>query len=191
MNAHKSEILKLKIMKKLAIVLILTVLPMVSGAQSYFDKYEDMKDVTSMVITNKMFKLLSKIDIESTDEETQEYLNLVENINNIKVFVTENKEIAQKMSGDVTQYLKGASLDELMRIKTDDGENIKFYVKPGKDDDHVNELFMHLVGNDTDNKPETVILTITGNIDLKQVSKLAKDLNIPGGKELKNVDKRN
>jgi len=50
---------------------------------------------------------------------------------------------------------------------------------------------MHLVGNDTDNKPETVILTITGNIDLKQVSKLAKDLNIPGGKELKNVDKRN
>jgi len=105
MNAHKSEILKLKIMKKLAIVLILTVLPMVSGAQSYFDKYEDMNDVTSMVITNKMFKLLSKIDIESTDEETQEYLNLVENINNIKVFVTENKEIAQKMSGDVTQYL--------------------------------------------------------------------------------------
>jgi len=178
-------------MKKLAIIVLLAMFTLVSNAQSYFDKYEDMNDVTSMVITNKMFKLLSKIDLESTDAETQEYLNLVENINNIKVFVTESKDIAQKMSGDVSQYLKGASLDELMRIKTDDGENIKFYVRPGKDDDHVNELFMHLIGNDTKGKPESVILTITGNIDLKQVSKLANDLNIPGGKELKNVEKRN
>ena len=54
-----------------------------------------MSEVTSMVITNKMFKLLSKIDFESSDKETQEYLNLVENINNIKVFVTENKDVAQ------------------------------------------------------------------------------------------------
>ncbi|MBQ0734296.1 DUF4252 domain-containing protein [Aquimarina celericrescens] len=179
-------------MKKLAIVLLLAVLPYVSNAQSYFDKYENMNDVTSMVITNKMFKLLSKMDFESTDAETQEYLNLVENINNIKVFVTEDKDVAQKMKGDVDQYLKKSSLDELMRIKSDDGENIKFYVKPGKDEDHVQELFMYLVGNDSnEGKPETVILTITGNIDLKQVSKLANDLNIPGGKELKNVKKRN
>lgn len=179
-------------MKKLAILLILVVAPYVSNAQSYFDKYENMSDVTSMVITNKMFKLLSKIDFESSDKETQEYLNLVENINNIKVFVTENKDVAQKMGGDVSKYLKGSSLDELMRIKTDDGENIKFYIKPGSDEDHVKELFMYMVGNDSkDGKPETVILTITGNIDLKQVSKLAKDLNIPGGKELQNVEKRN
>lgn len=179
-------------MKKLAIVLILTVLPFVSSAQSYFDKYENMNNVTSMVITNKMFKLLTKIDLESTDKETQEYLNLVENINNLKVFVTENKEVAQKMRGDVDQYLKGSSLDELMRIKSDDGDNIKFYIKPGSDDDHVKELFMYMVGNDAKaNRPETVILTITGNIDLKQVSRLANDLNIPGGKELKNVKKGN
>ncbi|MEW7290731.1 DUF4252 domain-containing protein [Aquimarina sp. 2304DJ70-9] len=178
-------------MKKLTIVLILAVLPYVSNAQSYFDKYENMNDVTSMVMTSKMFKLLSKIDLESQDEETQQYLNLVENINNIKVFVTENKEVSNKMRSDVSSYLKNSSLDELMRIKSDDGENIKFYIKPGSDEDHVKELFMYLEGNDSKDGPETVILTITGNIDLKQVSKLANDLNIPGGKELKNVKKGN
>ena len=178
-------------MKKVVIILILAIVPYVSNAQSYFDKYENMNDVTSMVMTSKMFKLLSKIDLESEDAETQQYLNLVENINNIKVFVTENKDVSQKMRGDVDKYLKTASLDELMRVKSDDGENIKFYVKPGKDEDHVNELFMYLEGNDKDQGPETVILTITGNIDLKQVSKLANDLNIPGGKELKKVEKRN
>ncbi len=179
-------------MKKIAIVLALVVLPFVSNAQSYFDKYENMKDVTSMVMTSKMFKLLSKIDFESSDKETQEYLNLVENINNIKVFVTENKKVSDQMRTDVQTYLKSSSLDELMRIKSDDGENIKFYIKPGSDEDHVRELFMYLQGNDDKTGgPETVILTITGNIDLKQVSKLANDLNIPGGKELKNVKKGN
>ncbi len=178
-------------MKKLAIVLILAVLPYVSNAQGYFDKYENMKDVTSMVMTSKMFKLLSKIDFESSDAETQQYLNLVENINNIKVFVTENKDVSNKMRSDVDKYLKTSSLDELMRVKSDDGENIKFYVKPGSSEDYVKELFMYLEGNDSKNGPETVILTITGNIDLKQVSKLANDLNIPGGKELKNVKKGN
>ncbi len=178
-------------MKKLAIILVLAVLPYVSNAQSNFDKYENMKDVTSMVMTSKMFKLLSKIDFESSDKETQQYLNLVENINNIKVFVTDNKEVSQKMRGDVDSYLKNSSLDELMRVKSDDGENIKFYVKPGSNEDYVKELFMYLEGNDNNDGPETVILTITGNIDLKQVSKLANDLNIPGGKELKNVRKGN
>ncbi|WP_271784212.1 DUF4252 domain-containing protein [Aquimarina algiphila] len=178
-------------MKKLAIILVLAVLPYVSNAQSNFDKYENMKDVTSMVMTSKMFKLLSKIDFESSDKETQQYLNLVENINNIKVFVTDNKEVSQKMRGDVNSYLKNSSLDELMRVKSDDGENIKFYVKPGSSEDYVKELFMYLEGNDNHDGPGTVILTITGNIDLKQVSKLANDLNIPGGKELKKVKKGN
>ncbi|KZS41542.1 DNA topoisomerase IV [Aquimarina aggregata] len=178
-------------MKKLAIILVLAVLPYVSNAQSYFDKYENMSDVTSMVITNKMFKLLSKIDFESSDKETQEYLNLVENINNIKVFITDNKEVSQKMQGDVGNYLKSSSLDELMRVKSDDGENIKFYIKPGSTDDYVSELFMYLEGNDKKDGPESIILTITGKIDLRQVSKLADDLNIPGGKELKKVKKGN
>ncbi len=178
-------------MKKLAIILVLAVLPYVSNAQSYFDKYENMRDVTSMVMTSKMFKLLSKIDFESKDKETQQYLSLVENINNIKVFVTENQKINDQMRVDVQSYLKSSSLDELMRVKSDNGDNIKFYIKPGSSEDFVKELFMYLEGNDGKNTPKTVILTITGNIDLKQVSKLANDLNIPGGKELKNVKKGN
>lgn len=178
-------------MKKLAIILVLAVLPYVSNAQSNFDKYENMKDVTSMVMTSKMFKLLSKIDFESSDKETQQYLNLVENINNIKVFATGNKDVSKKMKSDVDSYLKNSSLDELMRVKSDDGENIKFYIKPGSNEDYVKELFMYLEGNDSNDESKTVILTITGNIDLKQVSKLANDLNIPGGKELKKVKKGN
>lgn len=178
------------IMRKLVIIMIIAILPSLSIAQNGFDKYENMKDVSSMVITSKMFKLLSKIDFESSDAETQQYINLVENIENIKVFATENTEVGKKMKQDVDAYLKKSTLDELMRVNSE-GKNIKFYSKPGKNEDYVSELFMFLDGMDEDGGPKTVVLTITGNIDLKQVSKLADDLNIPGGKELKKVEKRN
>ncbi len=176
-------------MKKLVIVLVFAIAPYITNAQGAFDKYENMKDVSSVIVTSKMFKLLSKIDIESNDAEVQEYMNLVENIKNIKVFATDNDEIGKKMRADVSKYLKGSTLDELMRVNSD-GKNVKFYSKPGKDEDHVSELFMFLDGvKESGDGPDTVVLTITGDIDLKQVSKIADHLNVPGGEELKNVKK--
>lgn len=177
-------------MKKIAIIIAIVALPFMSNAQGNFDKYENMQDVSSVVVTSKMFKLLSKLDIESNDPEVKEYANLVENIKNIKVFATENKEVGQKMKADVTAYLKSSSMEELMRVNSD-GKNVKFYSKPGKDEDHVSELFMFLDGiQDKKDGPNTVVLTITGDIDLKQVSKIADHLNVPGGEELKNVKKK-
>lgn len=176
-------------MKKFIIVSVAILLPFISNAQAAFDKYENMNDVSSMVITSKMFKLLSKIDFDSGDPETQQYLNLVENINDIRVFATESDAVSKKMKTDVEAHLKNTSMDELMRVNSE-GKNIRFYSKPGKSDDFVSELFMYLDGIEEGDEPKTVVLTITGNIDLRQISKLANDLNIPGGKELKNIEKR-
>jgi len=177
-------------MKKFAIIIAIVLVPYLSIAQSNFDKYEDMNDVSSVVVTSQMFKLLSKLDIDSNDPEIKEYVNLVENIKNIKVFATENKEIGQQMKSDVQKYLSNSSLDELMRVKSD-GKNVKFYSKPGKNDNYVKELFMFMEGLENDGGPNTVVLTITGDIDLRQVSKIADHLNVPGGEELKKVKKQN
>ncbi len=177
-------------MKKFIVVMAIALAPYFTFAQSNFDKYEDMEEVSSVVVTSKMFKLLSKLDLETDDKEVQEYMNLVENIKNIKVFATENKSIGTKMKADVQKYLSTSTLDELMRVKSD-GKNVKFYSKPGKNDDFVSELFMFLEGMENDGGPNTVVLTITGDIDLKQVSKIADHLNVPGGEELKKVKKKN
>ena len=128
------------------------------------------------------------MDLDSSDPEAKEYLAMVENLDNIKIFTTENKEVAKRMDASVAKYVSNSTgLGELMRVK-DDGKNIKFYSKDGKNDNYVSELLMHLNGN-IDGKEMTVIMSITGNIDLKQISKLTKDLNVPGSDQLKNIDK--
>jgi len=176
-------------MKKIAILIVLVVAPFISNAQNPFASFEDDKDVSAVVVTKNMFKLLAKIDIESDDPEVKEYMDLVNNLNNIQVYSTTNPAVAKRMTSTVNNYISGnASLSELMRVK-DDGKNIKFYSKEGKNENFVSELLMHLDG-DIDGKYMSVIMSITGNIDLKKVSKLTRDLNVPGSEELKNIENK-
>ncbi|MFT7073100.1 DUF4252 domain-containing protein [Patiriisocius sp. Uisw_017] len=177
-------------MKNITMLLILLVSPLIASAQGAFDSFENEKDVTSVVVTKNMFKLLSKMDLDSTDPEAKEYLDMVDNLNDIKIFTTDNPEVAKRMSATVNGYIKNSStLSELMRVK-DEGNNIRFYSKEGKNENFVSELLMHMDGV-KDGKPMTVVMSITGNIDLKQIGKLTEDLNIPGSNELKNIKSNN
>ena len=188
-------------MKKLVLILAIAILPVASFAQSIFDNYEDMDGVTSVVVNQNMFKLLSKIDVETNDKEAQDYINLIENLTSLKVLSTGDEGISAKMKAEVTSYLKKSNLQELMRVK--DGEQtVKFYIKEGKDEDHVSELLMFITGlkevtkdsnvtiNGQKREFETVLLTLTGDIDLKQISKLTNKMDIPGGKQLEKAGKQ-
>jgi hypothetical protein len=163
--------------------------PLAGFAQGAFDSYENEKDVTSVVVTKNMFKLLAEIDLESDDPEVKDYLELVNNLDNIKIFITNNAAIAKRMSADVQKYIGSSKgLNELMRVK-DEGKNIKFYSKEGKSESFVSELLMFMDG-DIDGKEGTMIMSITGNIDLKKISKLTKDLNVPGSDQLKKIENK-
>lgn len=177
-------------MKKAILIIIGALFPLFSFAQNTFDAFENEREVTSVVVTKNMFKLLSKMDLDSKDPEAKAYLNMVNSLDNIKIFTTENPEIQQKMDAAVKKHLSsGNKLEELMRIN-DEGQIIKFFVKEGKNKNSVSELLMHLTGN-VDGKHATVIMTITGDIDLRQLSQLTSDLKVPGSEQLKDIDKKN
>ncbi len=171
-------------MKKTLIVFALALLPLTGFSQSLFDKYEDLDNVTSVIINKSMFNLLSKIEVEVDDPEAKDFMDIAQSVNSLKVFTTEDKAVGADMMASVNKYLKSASLEELMRIKDKDA-NVKFYIKSGKDDDHVSELLMFVTGMknvDVDvngRKFETVLLSLTGDIDLNKINSLTKKMNLP------------
>ncbi len=69
--------------------------------------------------------------------------------------------------------------------KKDKDANVKFYIKNGKDENHVSELLMFVTGvNKVDlevngRKFETVLLSLTGDIDLRKIGSLTKKMNLP------------
>ena len=171
--------------KKLIIAVALITTPFFISAQSQFDRFEDIEGVTSVIVNQKAFAMMSKIGAESDDE----YLNLIKNINTLKVFATENADVAKQMETEVKSYLLKANLEELMRVK-DGNSNVKIYVKEGQSADYVKELFMFVKdGGDKSGHNQTVIIYLTGNIDLKQISKLTEKMNLPGGEHLSKANK--
>ena len=178
--------------KKLMLALMIAILPMFTFAQSIFDKFEDMDDVSTVVVTKKAFDLMVKMG--GTSEDAKEYVNMISNLNNLRVLATENVTIAADMKAKVDTYLKSSKLSELMRVKDKEG-NVRIYIKEGKDADHVSELFMFVEGmgqhmGGEERKPEAVIVSITGDIDLNKISELTSKMNIQGGEHLKKVNKK-
>jgi len=173
---------------KYMLILLLAVTPLISFSQSLFEKYEDLDDVTTVVVTKSAFRLMAKIGGDS--EEAKEYIDDVKNLENLAVYTTSDLKIAAQMKTDVTKYLKSSDLSELFRVKDKDG-NVKIYVKEGKDDKHIKELFMfidniknvHLSGN----SPSVVLVSLTGNIDLDKVGRVIEKMNVPGGKHIKSA----
>lgn len=171
-------------MKKYILILLIAIVPLTGFSQSIFDKFEDMDNVSSVVVNQSMFRLLSKINVDIDDPEAKDFMDIAQSLNGLKVFITEDKGVSADMNGTVNKYLKSSSLEELMRVKDKDA-NIKFYIKSGKDEDHVSELLMFVTGiknadiEINDRKIETVLLSLTGDIDLTKIGSLTNKMNLP------------
>lgn len=190
------SIIKLNTMKNSIILFALAVIlmPLTALAQNdIFSRYSDDSNVTYVSIKPKMFQMLAKMDINSDDAEAKEFMQMVNSITSFKTLATDDKAIA----ADVSKWVKSRSnvLEELMEVK-DNGMIVKFFVKEGKDEDHVAELLMFVNGldavmNDADiningkkRSLQTVVVSFTGDINLNQISKLTKKFDLPGSDEL-------
>lgn len=180
-------------MKKVAVVVLIAILPVFGFSQSVFDKYEDMDNVGSVIVNKGMIDLVSKLGGMSDDADAKEFMEVASGLKGVKVFMTEDASVSADMSATVKKYLKSSKLEELMRVKDKD-VNVKFYVRDGAKADHVTELLMFVSGlNNVDmgshgRKLETVLVSLTGDIDLNKIGSitnkmdLPKELNRAGGK---------
>ncbi|MBA6151298.1 DUF4252 domain-containing protein [Gelidibacter maritimus] len=186
--------------KKAVLLLAILMAPILSFGQSFFDKYESMKGVTSGVISQKMFKMIATIDVDLDDLEAQSFLDMVKKIQSIKVLSTGDSNISSSLAADTEKYISSSKLDELMRFKDGD-QSVKFYVKEGSDANHVKELLMYISGlkeltedanieiNGEKRAFETILVSIIGDVDLREISKITDKMNVPGGEHLEKAGK--
>ena len=162
-------------MKKVILLIALVAAPVLSYSQSIFDKLEDMDGVSSVVVSKDAFEILSKFRAESLqDNEAMEVFKMIQDLKELKMFSADKASVATTMESMVKSEVKKRSLTELMRFKEEDSR-AWIYVKAGKNKDFVSEVLMFLKGIDkkTDGMSEAVVVSLTGNIDINKMSKLA------------------
>ena len=170
-------------MRKLILSLVLVLSANTFFAQTVFDKFEDQEGVTAVVVNKKMFSLLSKMKVD--DKETQQYVNLIKKLDNLRVFVTKSDKKADEMKAISDKYIKTASLEELMKVN-EKGKSVKIFVKSGASDSQIKELMMFIQGSGNE---ETVLMSLIGDFDLNELSVLTDKMKLPGGDDLKKASK--
>lgn len=173
-------------MRKFIITLIVVLVSNTFFAQSAFDKYDGQDGVTSIIVNKKMFQMMGNVKVDANDKETQQYLNLMKKLDNLKVFTTVNAKIASDMKLSANQHLKTVGLEELMRVN-DSGKNVKIWVKSGTTETQVKELLMFIEGGSK--ADETVLMSLTGDFALSEIAILTDKMKIPGGDDLKKASK--
>jgi hypothetical protein len=173
-------------MKRLYLI-IAGVLMYVSGfAQDdvitkYFSEYERRDDFTTIIITSKMFELIAQIP-ESENEE--DVMNVIRKLNGLKILTTSEFPERGELSRKAVKIISNQGFEELMIIKEGD-EEIKFLIH--EKDGHISEFVMLI---DEDDEGDFFLMSMTGNLQLDDISKLSKTMDIDGFEHLEKVDEQ-
>jgi len=177
--------MKEQIIKKIIIMVIMMLFSNTFFGQAAFDKFDGQDDVSSVIINKKMFDLMSKVKMDASNKEVQQYFNLIKKLDYLKVFTTKSSRVEKEMKAASDQYSKAAGLEEMMRIN-ENGKNIQIMVKSGSNESEIKELLMFIAGTKNE---DTVLMSIIGTFNLDEIAVLVDKMRIPGGDDLKKASK--
>jgi hypothetical protein len=172
----------MKNMKKIAAMMVLMVTLTAANGQDviskFFTKYQNDETFTNVNISSKMFGLFTQMDAE--DPEDKEVLDAISKLKGLKIIAKENARNSRELYTEALSLIP-KNFEELMSVRDKD-KDMKFMIeeKGGK----ISEMLMVVGGNE-----EFMILSIFGEIDLKQISRIGTKMNIKGLENLQNMDK--
>jgi len=146
-----------------------------------FDKYSGQEGYTTVFISSKMFSLFAEMD-----PDDQELQNMMNGLKSIRILASDD-EMESGGNGinfykEVMKDLAVEKYEELMVVK-DGNQDLKFLIREEKG--MIVELLL-VGGGDGDN----VLISIRGIIDMKNIGKIGKALNVEGLENLEKIDEK-
>jgi len=159
-------------MKKIIAAIAVILFPMMLYAQSsplekLFNKYNGREGYTTVSINQGMFDLFSSI---ANDKDDKDFKDITSKLTAFRILTCEAK-VCDDLYKEACTYFTAPEYQDLMTVNDGD-ESVRFLVH--KHGDRISELVMAVGGK------EPCIMWLQGDIDLKQISKLSKSMNIGG-----------
>lgn len=170
-------------MKKLITSFVFVLAVMTTAAQGevvnkYFTQYAGNDQFTKLSVSSKMFSMFTQLEAGTPEEK--EFLAAIAKIKGMKVIVGDSIANAATLYKQANADVDKAGFEELMSV-LDAEENMRFVIKESSG--IIQELVMVAGG-----KKKFVMMSIYGQIDLKNISKIARSMNIEGMSNLGKLD---
>jgi hypothetical protein len=169
-------------MKKSVIIVMITMMASATFAQDaiskFFSKYQNDESFNQVNISSKMFGLITNMEIETPEDK--DIAEAISKLKGLKILQKEDARNARDLYKEAFSLIP-KDYEELMTVRDKD-KDIKFMIKEagGK----ISELLMVMGGNS-----EFMVLSLFGEIDLKQVSRIGKKMDVKGLENLHNMNK--
>jgi hypothetical protein len=144
------------------------------------NKYKDNGKYLSVKIEGGLLKMLS--NIETNDEDTQDFIDAVSKIEAIDVHSI-NRDEHDFDESDIKKFKKDVrkeKYDELMIVRDGDSD-VDFLIKERKG--KISDLLLVV-----DEPDEFIIVSISGEIDLKTIGRVTENLDLKGKKHLEKLE---
>jgi hypothetical protein len=145
----------------------------------FFTKYQNDESFSQVTISSKMFSLFTQMDAETPEDK--EVMEAISKIKGLRILAKQDARNARDLYKEAFSLIPVKEYEELMAVRDKD-KDMKFLIKEGKNGT-ISELIMVMGGN-----TDFMVLSLFGEIDLKQVSKIGKKMDVKG---LENLEKMN
>lgn len=167
-------------------VIAFVLLPFLMNAQSpmdkVYEKYAGQEGFTSVNISKDLFQMFCNMDTVDKSSDSKEIRELMQQLTGLKIltYTGDSTKTAKRdaVYNEFNALFPNPVYKEIMSVK-EKNNDVRFLTKQDKNG-KISEMVMLQKGSCT-----TVVLSLTGNIDLKNISKLSKTMNIKG---LENLD---
>lgn len=148
-----------------------------NAVDRYYEEYRFDEQYTHVSVSSKMFDLF--VNFEREDPAEQQLIETISKLDGMKVLIGKQLKDAhgefQRLSSEPYR-----DMEELMDI-TESGKEFKFFIR--ENGGNIDELLM--VGYEGSN---VFVLSLIGDIDLKEIAKLSKKMDIDGFEHFENID---
>lgn len=146
----------------------------------FFDKYATDDSFTQVTVSSKMFNLFT--NMEADTPEDKELLDAISKLKGLRIIAKDNARNARELYREAFALIPEAEYEELMSVR-DDQKDMKFMIR--ENGNKISELLMVMGGPD-----EFMILSVFGDIDLKQISRIGRKMNVSGLEKLESMGKK-
>ena len=99
-------------MNKHFLLILLFIFPFVVLGQSFFEKYQNSREVISISINPKMFQLLGAMSLSSTDPEDRALIDMIKGITSFRALITDKELI----SNEINLWVKQEAIDKNLNL---------------------------------------------------------------------------
>lgn len=178
----RQKALRIIHMKKFIAVVGLMIIASGAFAQDaiskFFSKYQTDETFSQVTVSSKMFGLFT--NMEADTPEDKEVLDAISKLKGLRILAKQDARNARTLYKEAFGLIPMKEYEELLSVRDKD-KDMKFMIK--ENSGKISELLMVMGGNE-----EFMVMSLFGEIDLKQISRIGKKMNVSG---LEHLDKMN